>query len=217
MSNALIAALRATPCPYAARAEVRCASQAMVAVDDGVLWRTSFSSIASLVRELADSADLLAIELPSLSDTCPRNLLAQVTHTLLSGLFRFCNGDSRQLYAGIESGQWEYTLMNRDFFPLVLSPVYPAHHPRHVGWRQPVILLQPESSFTRHGISSASAERERISTSVEGAFLRAGRQYHGQVTRGLPKAYRVVKPASEADPPIRWWDTPTLAVECTTT
>lgn len=217
MGHSLIAALRATPCPYASQADVRCALHSAFALDDRVLWQTYFSTVASLVRGLADSADILAIELPTPADACPRNLLAQFAHTLLAGLFHFCNGHSRQLYAGIESSQWEYTLMNRDFFPLVLSPAYPTHHPRHVRWRQPVMLLQPESSFTRHGISSTSVTRERISASVETAFLKAGRQYHGHVTRCLPKAYRVVKPVSEADPPIRWWDTLASAVDCPTT
>lgn len=217
MGNALIAALRATPCPYASRAEVRCASHPVFALDNRVLWQAYFARVASLVRGLADSADILAIELPTPADTCPRSLLARFTHTMLAGLFHSCNGNLYQLYASIESAKWEYTLMNRDFFPLVLSPVYPTQHPRHVRWRQPVILLQPESSFTKNGISSASLGRERISASVERAFLKAGKQYHGYVTRCLPKAYRVVKPVSEADSPIRWWDTLTPAVDCPTT
>ena len=216
MGDALIAALRETPCPYASRAEVRCASHPLFALHDRVLWRTYLASVTSLVRGLADSTDVLAIELPTPAGACPRKLLAQVTHTLLAGLIQLCKGDARQLYAGIDSARWEYTLMHRDFFPLVLSPVYPPHHPRYVRWRQPVVLLQPESSFTKHGISSASAGRKRISASVERAFLEAGKQYHGHVTRLLPKAYRVVKAVSEADPPICWWDTLTFTGNSTT-
>lgn len=207
MRSALIKALRENPCPYANRAEIRFTLQALFAPDEGERWQGYFTSITSLVRELSDSADILAIELPAPADASPHHLLAEVTHTLLAGLIFHCSGETRLLYHGIESTRWEYTLMNRDFFPLVLSPTYPIHHPRHVRWRQPVILLQPESSFTKHGISSAGEGRQRLSATVERAFLKAGKRYHGHITRDLPKAYRVIKPISVTDQPIRWWET----------
>jgi hypothetical protein len=208
MPNAFLKALRETPCPYATRAHVECAEQPAFPLDDGGQWQDYYSSLTSLVRQLADSADILAVELPTPADASPHHLLAQVTHTLLAGLIHHAGGDTRQLYRGIESSEWEYTLMNRDFFPLVLSPAYPMRHPRHVRWRQPVILLQLESSFSRHGISSVAEGRERLSATVERAFLRMGKRYHGHITRNLPKAYRVIKPLRVSDPPIRWWDTP---------
>jgi hypothetical protein len=207
MPDTFINALRETPCPYAKKAEVRFTLQPVFPLDDRELWRNYFSSVTSLFGELADSADILAIELPAPADASPHHLLAEITHKLLAGLIHHCSGDIRLLYRGIESSRWEYTLMNRDFFPLVLSPAYPIHHPRHVRWRQPVVLLQPESSFTKHGISSVAEGRERLSATVERAFLRAGRRYHGHITRDLPKAYRVIKPISVTDQPIRWWDT----------
>jgi hypothetical protein len=216
MQKALINALRETPCPYASRAQIQCALQPMFALHDDGLWQSYCSSITSVVRELADLSDILAVELPVPADASPHHLLAEITHTLLAGLIDDSKGDTRQLYDRIESTGWEYTLMDRDFFPLLLSPVYPIHHPRHLRWRQPVILLQPESSFSRHGISSRDKGRKRLSATVECAFLRAGKRYHGHITRSLPKAYRVIKPFRMADPPIRWWDAPTSRVARTT-
>lgn len=210
--KSLIEALREFPCLYASRAEIHCFSQLAFASDDQRSWDRFLLSVAALITEFADSADVLAVELPVRANASPRHLLAQVTHSFLSGLVHYCNEDPAQLYTGIESAKWECTLMNRDFFPLVLSPVYPIDHPRHVRWRQPVILLQPEASFTRHGISSLAQGRKRISAATEQAFLKAGKPYYGHITRDLPKSFRVIKPVSETDLPIRWWETVTVTV-----
>jgi hypothetical protein len=171
------------------------------------LWKDYLLTASDVLTNLPDYVDLLAVEIPVSPAALPDGILAEGTHTVLAGMMYYCNGNTISLYKDIETSAWEYTLGRKEFFPLVLSPVYPSNHPRHVAWRQPVALLQPESSFTRHGISSSAPSRPTISALVESAFLRAGKQYFGFVTRNLPKALRVIKPLLETSSPVQWWRT----------
>ena len=176
--RALVAALRSVPCLYAFIADIRVfTSPGILSFQDEVSWGTYFSGLVSFLQGLPETADVAAAELPVPPIAPPDSLLARTVHTVFRELtIRTC-GCPTPLYRGIEHLSWEFQLFGREFFPLVLSPGYPRHHPRYLCWRQPVLLFQPEESFTRHGISSDSAARSLVSELSEAAFLRSGRRY----------------------------------------
>lgn len=213
--DALLKALRAVPCLYARTAEVHCCLQQAPPANVRASWYDHLQSTATAVTNLAPSVDVLAVEIPVPASALPSGLLAAGVHTVLAGLVYCCQSETTQLYDGIETSRWEYTIATHDFFPFVLSPVYSLDHPRHLAWRQPVLLLQPEVSFTRHGISSSSPGRASVSTLIESSFHEAGKRYYAAITRDFPKAFRVVKPLRETDAPVRWWET-TLLTDLTT-
>jgi hypothetical protein len=193
------------PCIFADRAS-------LVVADGGALdWDGYVTRVALAVRRLSPPAQALVCVLPVPGDASPTGLLAQATHTLLGGLYALSYGKRALLYRDINQMTWRFSAFERDYFPLVLSPAYTPRHPRYVAWPHPLLMLQPEESFTACNVTSREPRRARISAAVEQNFVQAGRQYHGTVTRIMPKAYRIVKALTPASAPVRWWETPPLA------
>jgi hypothetical protein len=210
----LVKALRNVPCLYAGVADIHVYLQHTFVLDDRSAWNGYFAGAGAFLRILPETVDIAALELPIPASGAPEGLLARAAHTILAGLVWYASGDVRILYQGIENTAWELRLFNRNFFPLILSSAYPGNHPRYVTWRQPVVLLQPEHSFTRHGVSSRNAERTRLSHRTEAAFRREGRRYFAEITRELPKAFRLIKPLMEESPPVVWWKSePLIALD----
>lgn len=210
LSVALIRELRSIPCLYSGLAEIHCYLHPAFTVHDTSIWQGYLVGVLAFIAQLPETADIAAIEVPIIQRSSQTDLLARAVHTVLAGLVQCSGGDLKKMYHGIESSIWEFRLLRRDFFPLAFSPGYKRDHPRYISWRQPVIVLQPESSFTRHGVTSKRRSRHRISIQTERAFQDAGRSYHSRITREFPKAFRVVKPCVASSEPVRWWKVPAL-------
>src|SRR5262245_27828798 len=166
-SDELSQVLRSTPCPYAGVAAVATYIHRPLNEGEDVGWSRYLEQAVAFVSALPDAIDVAAIEVPILATGRPERLLARAVHTVIGGISCHLAGSPNGLYNGIESDGWELKLLGRDFFPLVVSPGYPLNHPRHILWRQPVLLLQPEDSFTRHGISSDKVDRSHVSRLAE--------------------------------------------------
>ena len=202
--------LRETACPYGHAAIVRVHMQSVFPATDSVAWREYIHAASSFLRELPCSVDIAALELPIVLEAASEGMLARVANTVLAGLTLAAHGDVTPLYENIETSGWELRLYNRNFFPLVLSPTYTRDHPRFIPWRQSILVIQPEDSFTRHGVTSANSERLRLSERAEQAFQRNGQRYFPAITRDLPKAFRLIKPDLDGVQPVRWWNSRTL-------
>jgi hypothetical protein len=180
------------------------------ALRDAAAWRVYFAETTAFIAAAPESADIIALEVPIRGSSLPTGLLARAIHTALAGITLSSTGDATAMYRDIESWSWEFRVCGCDFFAFVLSPAYPRDHARYIAWRQPLILLQPEHSFTSHGISSQNTDRATLSRRSELAFQSAGRHYLAEITRRLPKALRLIKPLTAGDPPIAWWKTALL-------
>lgn len=203
-STALLAALRDVPCLYSEVADVRILLYPSFDLFDESAWLKYASGVGRFVLDLPPTVDIAAVELPAPALGPCDDLLSRLVHTLLAALAAMSDHQV-SLYDHIEQADWELRLFGREFFALLLSGGYPSGHPRHLTWRQPVILLQPEDSFTRHRISSATVERSHLSIRTERAFRNRGKNYLPLITRVMPKSYRLIKPLDERSAPVTWW------------
>lgn len=202
----LRAALARIPCPLAAGASGK------LLLPEGGGSRSWDGLLQELDLVLAgDGAalDFLACVLPVPLDGCGIGDLAAAVHALLLHL-----SSPADLYAGIEAPAWTLRTRSGEYFPLLMSAFYPEAHPRYLEWPTPVLLLQPEESFGRRGISSSWGKREELSLTVERRFRQLGREYFGEITRRLPKSLRVIKPLRSSDEPVRWWRYPPAIPPC---
>lgn len=193
----LLSTLMRTPCPYAAGAKGR--------IVDAAAPQSIGAYVSWLVAgtELAGPTDFVACEVPWI-DACPSSPeFSAAIHDVLLGVV-----GAGRLYAGIETASWRLRTDDAELFPFVMSPGYATTHPRYLDWPAPVLVLQLEDSFTRHGITSRTSRRAALSTTAERRFELAGREYFGQITRTLPRSWRVIKPLTSNDPPIAWWPIP---------
>jgi len=194
----LRAALDRTPCPMAQAATGR-----VLVLPEGTAaqpWTEFLRQLDDALECSAPSLDFIAGALPVQAERMSVEALAAAVHGVLLHLTT-----PPALYGGIESPSWTLRTSSGDYFPILMSSSYEKAHPRYLDWPAPVLLLQPESSFARRGISSSWAKREELSLAVERRFRDLGREYFGDITRALPKSLRVVKPLSPDDPPVRWW------------
>lgn len=180
----VLEALSQTPCPFAGSAR-------------GHLSLPAPASLAMALRRMTETEDFVACPLLPAVD------VSASVHAVLLDL-----AGSPRLYDGIETHEWTLRTDYGTFFPMLMSPSYPSQHPRHLNVLHPVLVLQSEESFSRRGISSTSPRRAELSVITERSFCSSGREYFAQITRELPKAFRVIKPFAPSEPPVRWWETP---------
>ncbi len=194
----LRAALDRTPCPMAQTAT----GKVVVLPEAGVSqpWTEFLRQLHDALERSAPSVDFIAGALPVRAERMSVEALAAAVHGVLLHLTA-----PPALYEGIESPSWTLRTSSGDYFPILMSVSYEYAHPRYLDWPFPVLLLQPELSFARRGISSSWAKRNELSLAVERRFRGLGREYFGDITRSLPKSLRVVKPISPGDSPVRWW------------
>jgi hypothetical protein len=194
----LRAALERTPCPMAHTATGRF----LVPPETGVAqhWTEFLQQLNDALDRSASSLDFIAAALPLRAERMSIKALAAAVHAVFLHLTT-----PLTLYAEIETTSWTLRTSSGDYFPILMSASYEHAHPRYLDWPAPVLLLQPELSFARRGISSSWAKREELSLAVERRFRDLGREYFGDITRSLPKSLRVIKPLSPDDSPVRWW------------
>lgn len=194
----ILASLRQIPCPFAA-------SACGVALEAPVGGADYLGAVLGALDALSRDDDFLALPLPLPAHGPGNHDLVAMVHAILLRL-----AGPAMLYAAVESSSWRLRTATGDYFPFVMSAGYSSRHPRYIDWPQPLLLLQPELSFSRHGICSTSVRRSELSAATERAFRRRGRDYLGDVTRLWPKSLRVIKPCHVDEPPIRWWRTPPI-------
>lgn len=198
-----------TLCPFARVAEVRLLEPRIA----GNVWAPLVAGVVGkAARELprADrfgGTDVFVVQLgpPFANDL---DLLARSVHTVLYHLHGAL-GPSRSLYTAIDSTAWDLELLGLPYFAFAFAPFYTGNHIRYShNPTEGFLLLQPDASFDRHGISSGASNRLALSRAIEEDFETAGIHYFGSLTRTAPKSHRVIKPPSPSGIPVRWWEAP---------
>jgi hypothetical protein len=197
--------VQTTRCPFAPHAnyiEVHCESAHRA-------WPEAVTKTAAEIREslLAwrDMAiDMVAIEV---SDPDRTGSLQQFIETVNS-FARALSEDHRSFGPDslMFSEQWRLWVEGIPVFFLTFAPFYPPDHPRHSPTGNAYIVLQLHTSFRRFSIHKLSPQGlRRLSERVQRIFERDGITYFAAITQGQPESLRVIKPITEADPPVKWW------------
>lgn len=133
------------------------------------------------VRELGDNLRRLLVEM-SKSDPLRRRALDGI----------------------IDTPGWQYSFAGLRLFISAFSPVYAENHVRYA--RHNIILLQPEDSFTSHGIGRNLPGSASIKSSIRQRFLDAGFDYPSAEIDGRVEAAIYLLPEKSGQEPVRWWE-----------
>jgi hypothetical protein len=189
-----------SPCPYAPRSVTTLG----LSVTDVLSLRCA----ATLLQQYSRAIDLhettmFAVQFAT--EVVPGGLRT------LASLFRYIvhhanstEGGRNQLYANILEPSWRLTVEDAKLFAIALSPLYPITHHRYTE-SESLLLFQPESLFTRFGITSGPS-RIALSQTVAERFSRAGRPYISAHPHGVPKSLRII--LTVGDVGIEWWKLP---------
>ena len=193
-----------TPCPFTARAKwVELSLQNDSAQPSRMTRRTE--KLVNLLPALeASGIDMVAIPLASGGSLTNMTEFTETVSHFMKCLFQ-TSGSSTPTEAELLAPGWQLELRGIELFALSFAPLYPVKHPRFSPCGLEYIVLQLERSFTRHGISSAHRARHEVSQMVESRFRGQGYPYFAELTRSKSKAFRLIKPINESDPPIQWW------------
>lgn len=190
-----------SPCPYAGHNLTKTFGLALT-LPDGL------PRAARVLRRYSRQTDLhnssifaISVEMPKSSNNILS--LASIFHYLVYSANSTQLGRN-QLYADIREPQWRLMIENTAFFAIVLSPLYPTTHHRHIEPTS-LLLFQPESIFTAFGITTGPS-RFHLSRAIEARFRNAGRPYASTHKRNVPKSQRIVLTNEGA--PISWWRLP---------
>lgn len=203
-SPALQRFLGASPCPYAAHAEV-----VHVAWPDP---QVTSNRLDALARELSDLAchadrDLLVLQVDGSERLENVEGAARLVRALLLGLIERDRSEQALPGAEMTDPRWDFLFGAEAWFVSLFAPFYPEGHTRWSGEPDVAfVLLQPEASFRRRGISSQHPHREALSRAVADRFEAAGIHHDPVANASRPKCLRYVKPVAPNDPPVRWWD-----------
>ncbi|CAH1802557.1 unnamed protein product [Owenia fusiformis] len=107
---------------------------------------------------------------------------------------------------------WVFKFYNHTFFITTFGPFYSENHSRY-GFESEncFVLLQPELSFAHHDLPPDTPETkwetpETIRDKIRVAYRDAGRGYHIRDTVVYPMAHDIVKPLTDKDDVITWWE-----------
>ena len=114
----------------------------------------------------------------------------------------------------IDSPQWRFRFAGEDFFLTTFAPLYKKDSSRYAfGTRTSFLLLQPLTSFGRHGLlrdTPASATNWTNPTTMRdkarAAFKESGCPYHIPEELPYAVAHHIVKPEKDDGTVVRWWE-----------
>jgi len=188
--------LATTPCPYA-----RLEALAAVTVNSGSdLFQAALAMRRTVTHGAAPTQWIAFIS--STLHGSDVSTLARLLHAILR-LACKTDREVERLYQGIHRADWRLFVGPTACFALTLSDIYHEHDPRFLPGHT-AVLIQPESLFARHGITSGE-HRDIVSQLVAKKFAAAGRPYEVSAhATGLPKALRFLR--DETGAPVSWWE-----------
>lgn len=196
-----------TACPFAPRASIVFAPD----WDDQGDYNTNLVLLSGafdefIQREEAENLDMLVVEVINSARVKSLVQFVGLFRTILEGLAAHQDGQGANLFAEIESSDWDFRFQDKDFFVSTFAPLYPESHSRFSHSPSTAfIVFQPDSSFDRHHIHSAAEAREKITDFVERTFEDHGISYDCDLTTRHVKAERYVKRLSPSHAPVKWW------------
>ncbi|WP_224279796.1 YqcI/YcgG family protein [Nocardioides lacusdianchii] len=99
---------------------------------------------------------------------------------------------------------WQFTYAGQRLFVTVFSDVYSPDHVRHSP-RGTYFMLQPEESFSHHGIGGSHKDSDKIKTKVRENFASRGMSYPHDLIASRIEAHLYLLPET-GEEPVVWWD-----------
>jgi hypothetical protein len=112
----------------------------------------------------------------------------------------------------IDSPGWVFEFCKITFFISTFLPIYQENHSRYThGINECFILFQPEISFLNKNIPFDTpdtnwADPKTVRDKIRVAFKNAGKKYLIRETVRYPMAYDIIKPISDDQQIINWWN-----------
>jgi NTP pyrophosphatase (non-canonical NTP hydrolase) len=136
----------------------------------------------------------------------PRTVI-EVGHTLretLQSLSTLDPGGTGVPTPIVATPGWQFSFAGQRMFVTVFSDVYSSNHVRYSPGGT-FFMLQPEESFSLHGIGRAFPDSDKIKQKVRDNFAEDGRAYPRDLIDSRIEAHLYLLPA-DGDEPVNWWD-----------
>ncbi|SLG78069.1 Uncharacterized conserved protein [Mycobacteroides abscessus subsp. massiliense] len=137
--------------------------------------------------------------------------LSVLTNTILRGLNQR-DRITRRRFGRPQCPGWYFTYQGERYFVLALGGCYPNDHARHTfDSTATMLVFQPDSAFERAASSAADGRIPAATRNlIRERYRQAGMSYDLIHTQSSVESHRFVKPIKQGEPPIKWWEAPTL-------
>lgn len=98
---------------------------------------------------------------------------------------------------------WQFEFGGVRLFVSMFAPLFPKNHVRHSA--STLIIMQPESSFSSHGVGSGFKGSDAIKTAIRERFIAAGYDYPLEEIAGRVEARIYMLARDEQAREILWW------------
>lgn len=99
---------------------------------------------------------------------------------------------------------WQFSFSSQRMFITVFSDLYRHNHPRHCASGS-FFMLQPEESFSIHGVGRSQKDSDKIKANIRNNFAKHGVTYPLDAINSRIEAHLYLLP-EEGRPVIPWWD-----------
>lgn len=135
--------------------------------------------------------------------------LSCIAHTVLRELYVADKRGTDNLYKGIETPHWQYSVCGCLVFPSTFASLYPPAHSRSTGRLPGVfILLHKESSFQRRLFCPLDPRGAKARQDIRWNFQVTGQEYNWARSIDARAALKMVHPIEPMSASVRWWKMP---------
>jgi hypothetical protein len=187
LENGTRRVIPSTPCPFRNRVM-------HVEVDATSGMYKARQAIARVIKRVESEQKYITIRLTREYENTSLSSLAE----LLSSLFK---SQSNEQCADWTFSPEHLSVAGIPIFCVVVSNIYPRHHPRHC-IEGTFLIVQPESLFTKLGVTT-NPKRSGITREVERSFRLVGKDYYHHHRKRTPKTARIL--LDFHGEPYKWW------------
>ncbi len=105
---------------------------------------------------------------------------------------------------------WQFSFHGLPMFVSVFSPMYDSNHPRHSD-DHTFVMLQPEDSFTRHGIGREHKHSRQVKEGIRRQFAASDQPYSAELVERRIEADLYLPERFDGDSEVRWWKSSTTS------
>lgn len=107
----------------------------------------------------------------------------------------------------IDDPSWKFTFSGEVFYPIALAPCYPENSSRYNhGSDLTSVVFLPRDAFRRRHREGQNALPEKVKVKIREDHHAHGKPYDLSISLGQHECYKIVKPLTQGDPIVRWWE-----------
>lgn len=199
--------LRASSCPFAARAAIR-AARPFTGSSARAAGAAAYPALAEFTADIhREELDGFVIELASPGHGQSIGRLSAAVFEVITGLFEASGTRAADVLADAGQDNWWLPFLGTRWLVLAFAPCYPDTSARStLGSASTFLLFQPVASFDRHATPRGTVIPEQARRSIQRAYADSGRPYRAQLAMQDGEALKFVWPLpGQEDHPVRWW------------